>query len=274
MTTGPSDIPKLTGEILFAGDWHGHFTQASNAISHAIQTGIKTVIQLGDFGIWHDDRKFLDKLDHRLLAPNGIKLYFVDGNHEDFPRLHEYPLAPDGTRPVRSCISHLPRGLRLDWDGLNVLALGGAPSIDRKHRRTGYSWWPEELLTDEDIAKAIDGGPADIMLCHDSPSTAPNTVTDDPYLQHLAVRDFGGDMVDYCQAHRSRLAEVTDVVQPRILLHGHYHRHMAGTYRHTGSEKVNLVYGLDQGSARLAQTTRKFTTDEVNTTVRLLDNRN
>src|SRR6059058_2673772 len=66
------------------------------------------------------------------------------------------------------------------WKGLSFLALGGAASIDRKHRRDRYSWWVEEYLTEEDILTAQSSGPVDIMITHDSPYGAPNSITDDP----------------------------------------------------------------------------------------------
>lgn len=237
---------RLEGEILFAGDWHGSTTQAANAINHAAQNGVKLIVQLGDFGIWRDDRKFLDKTN-RMLESKNMHLSFVDGNHEDFPRLYEHPLNDYGLRPVRKRIWHLPRGTRLDWEGVSVLALGGAASIDKKHRRKGHSWWPEEFISDDEAELAIAGGRADMMWCHDSPHGAPNSIVDDPYLQNLSRRDFGSDVMDYCEDHRKVLARVTHAAQPRVLLHGHYHMAMSGYYRHPSGITAS-VRGLDQGS--------------------------
>jgi predicted phosphodiesterase len=262
----------LYGQIIFAGDWHGSFLQFDKVSEEAKRLGVSTIIQLGDFGIWHDDSRYLNKMTH-YLQQRGQHLYFVDGNHEDFKRLATFPLQPDGTRKITKHITHLPRGLRLDWDGLNVLALGGAASIDRKHRRKGHAWWPEELITEEDVARAVEGGPADLMLCHDSPCTAPNSITDDPYLQNLAARDFGSDMIDYCHGNRVMLAKATDAVKPRLLLHGHYHMFMAGTYRHADGTTA-YVKGLDQGTGMLERCTTVLGPEGVRAHILTLDNIN
>lgn len=260
----------LSGEILFAGDWHGSILQAMKTVHEADRRGIKTIVQLGDFGIWRDDTHYLTKLS-RQLRQRGMALYFVDGNHEDFPRLLQRKVMPDGTRVVRENIIHLGRGVRIDWDGLSVLALGGAASIDKRQRREGYSWWPEELISDDEAELAIAGGTADMMWCHDSPATAPNSITDDPIGQGRAAAWFGGDMLDYCNAHRVRLAEVTNAVRPRILLHGHYHMFMAGNYRHADGTTA-YVRGLDQGLGTVERCTAALTPDGVRAHIQTLDN--
>jgi calcineurin-like phosphoesterase family protein len=238
-------------KVLVAGDWHGSFVQADNVIRHAKEQGIDTIFQVGDFGIWHNDKPFLNKMEF-LLNQWNIELYFIDGNHEDFPRLYDKKVLEDGTRYVRPHITHIPRGYRWEWHGLTFLALGGAASIDRKHRRTGYSWWPEELITVEDIITAQSGGPVDIMFTHDSPRTAPNSVTDDAVGQLGALKYYGAEALATCTDHRDRLAEVTNVTTPRILFHGHYHQKMSGIYVHQDeNHTVGDVFGLDEGRAKL-----------------------
>lgn len=239
-------------KVLVAGDWHGSAGQAIRVIEHAIDQNIDTIVQVGDFGIWRGDERFLNKVQAKLYA-NDVQLYFIDGNHEDFPRLYAYPEEQDGTRKIRSNITHLPRGFRWKWNGINFLAVGGAASIDKKYREPGKTWWSEELLTDADIAKSQDGGPVDVMFAHDSPATAPNSITDDPAGQLRAGMSFGFDNLEICTSHRLRLQEITDVVKPVILFHGHYHKAMSGEYKHNGSEEINYVFGLDEGAAKLPQ---------------------
>lgn len=263
---------ELTGKVVLAGDWHGNAPQALNVIDYAVREDIKTIIQLGDFGIWQDDKPFLNKLQNRL-GEHDIVLYFIDGNHEDFPRLYAKKIGEDGTRKVRANIFHLPRGFRFMWEGYSVLALGGAASIDKPFRREGHSWWPEELLTEEDVQKAMQWGPVDILLAHDSPLTAPNSVCDDPYGQSEAARYFGGDMVYACNEHRRQLQRVTDAVIPRLIFHGHYHMSMFGTFRHEDEAKTSAhVYGLDQGTGRLVKHTVTLKTDWVAEALSNLDN--
>jgi predicted phosphodiesterase len=259
-------------DVLVVGDVHGSFSQMDKAIRHAKELGLDTIFQVGDYGIWENDKPFLNQQQH-LLEQWDIQLYFIDGNHENFPRLYEKKILEDGTRYVRNNITYIPRGYRWDWHGLSFLALGGAASIDRKHRREGYSWWSGEFLTEEDVLTAQSGGPVDIMFTHDSPYGAPNSVTDDFRGQLDAIRYFGAEMVATCTEHRKMLQRVTDVTTPRILIHGHYHMSMYGTYVH-GDEKHTLgdVRGLHQGLAPVNNFCMRFNFDEAKKRIEELDN--
>lgn len=231
-----------------AGDWHGSFSQAETVIRHCKSLGLDTIFQVGDFGIWDSStKKFLNQMQH-LLGQWDIELYFIDGNHENFPMLYEKPYNDDGTRHVRENITYIPRGYRWEWHGLTFLGLGGAVSIDRSHRVEGRSWWPQEALTDEDILTAQSGGTVDVMITHDSPQSAPNSVTDNWRGQMSAMKYYGKENLAACTDHRFRLKEVTDVITPRLLFHGHYHEYMTGVYVH-GDDKhtVGEVFGLDEG---------------------------
>lgn len=251
------------GKVLLVGDVHGNATQLEKAVRHAKDLGIKVIIQLGDFGIWSTDKPYLNKIEY-LLNEWEIELYFIDGNHEDFPRLYEKKILEDGSRYVRDHITYLPRGFRWDWNGISLLALGGASSIDRKLRRPGKSWWVEETLTDEDILTAQSGGAVDIMFTHDSPHNAPNSITDDFSGQLGAMRYFGADVLNECTNHRKLLQEVTDVTIPRLLFHGHYHKWMEGHVLHNDSNNtVGYVRGLDQGLGHINKFTYVLDLNEV-----------
>lgn len=264
-------LTEFDGRILLAGDWHGSFSQADKVIRHAKDEGIRYILQLGDFGIWENDKPFLNQMQH-LLGEWDMHLYFIDGNHENFPRLYEKKINEDGTRYVRDNITYIPRGYRWQWEEITFLALGGAASIDKPFRREGKSWWPEEYLTEEDILTAQFGGPVDVMFCHDSPAGAPNSVTDDNQGQVYAMKSFGADSLNYCNIHRQLLKRVTDVTTPRMLFHGHYHRYMIGYYVH-GDEKstIGVVEGLDEGIAALPRHTRILTLDDIRATIIQLD---
>lgn len=262
---------ELRGRILLAGDWHGSFPQAEKAIRFARQEEIGTIIQLGDFGIWSTDKPYLNRMQ-ALLREWDIQMYFIDGNHEDFVRLYQKRVLDNGTRYVRDNISHLPRGYRIHWEGLNILCLGGAASIDRLSRRKGKSWWPEEYITDADVENAVAGGKADIMLCHDSPATAPNGVTDDLYQQTEARKYFGTDIVDECTEHRRQLQKATDKVTPSLLFHGHYHMYMASRFRHADADQSPAyVWGLDQGTGSIGRSTMILEGDEIKNIIAALD---
>ena len=65
------------------------------------------------------------------------------------------------------------RGEILSIEGLNILCIGGADSIDRMWREWGISWWNQERITDSDVKKTIEKGlncPFDMVCSHAMPA--------------------------------------------------------------------------------------------------------
>lgn len=89
----------------------------------------------------------------------------------------------------------------------------------------GVSWWPDEAITDQQVADAIAGGPADVMITHESPASTPVAAVN----QILQSNPLGFPTLTLLEsaASRMRVAPVWDAVRPRHLLHGHMH--VAGT---------------------------------------------
>lgn len=207
---------RTPGRVAIAGDWHADADYAVATIAHARRRNADVIIQLGDFG-YRFDPAYLDRLDRALRRRNLI-LGFVDGNHEDFDRLLSFPLTPDGLRPLRERIVHLPRGFRWRWGSVSCLALGGARSLDEFLRVPGVSWWPQEEIDDDEAAAVVAGGLTDAMFCHDCPAgvDVPGTAR--------ARFGFPAEAVEASEAHRRRLRAIVDRVQPHRLWHGHFHQ--------------------------------------------------
>lgn len=72
-----------------------------------------------------------------------------------------------------------------------------------------------------DVYRAAEADEASLMLTHDCPDGVPL------FGGHKAGSDarflFGDAGVAYAQESRRALRAITDVVQPELLLHGHYH---------------------------------------------------
>ena len=154
--------------IAFAGDWHMNARWVPTAVRHAAEQGADVIVHLGDFG-YTFRAEFLQSLQ-RALDEAGLVLLFIDGNHENFAALLSLPVGANGLRRLTDRIWHLPRGFRWTWGGVRFLALGGAHSVDQPWRRLGTSWWPEEVLSEQDVAAAVAGGPADVLVSHDCPA--------------------------------------------------------------------------------------------------------
>lgn len=236
--------------FLIATDWHGSLPQAREIIFQAVRSEIDTIVHLGDFGIKDSSYPYLDGMQ-KLLEFFGIRLYFIDGNHEYFDKLYSREVLEDGTRFIRDNIFHLPRGFRWTWYDIDFLAVGGAASINRFSSNGSSHWDPQEFITDEDITKAIEGGEVDVMFMHDSPSDAPNDIIDDLHLQGECIKRWGLTNVTYTYANREQLKAITNEVNPRLMFHGHYHQAMYNKYRHEKSKKHAKIFCLDQGTVPL-----------------------
>lgn len=258
-------------KFIVAGDWHGNLDQALKVVNIAKAQNIDTIIQVGDFGAYPTNLRFLAHLRHALeSAQRPITLYFVDGNHEHHLWLNSFPINQQGLRPIRHNIIHIPRGYRWEWDNLSFMGLGGAPSIRKRIHDDPEKndWWAEEALTQADVLYASSQAPVDVMFTHDSPITAHNTTATD---QSYAISHFGSEAVRYCTEHRYKLAQVTNALTPRVLYHGHFHKYISTTFVHMNPQGTTAkAYGLDQGSA-YSNSHKVTSLDKIRQTIRELD---
>lgn len=237
-----SDPLAEPARIAFAGDWHANAWWAERAIADARTRYADVVVHLGDFGYLFTDQ-FLGRVS-AALAEAELDLLFVDGNHENHPKLLRYPIGANGLRRVAQRVWHLPRGFRWQWAGVRFLALGGAHSVDRPHRVPGVSWWKEETITPEQARHAIDGGAADVLVSHDCPAGVPIPGLDDGTL-------FPWAEIMRSDEHRGVLRDVAQAVRPRLIWHGHYHRRYDAT-ADFGYGPVR-VCGLDCDGTRMEE---------------------
>lgn len=218
-------------KILFAGDTHGNLSHCRYLFGIALGRDVDHVFILGDFGYWEHTREgveFLDKLD-TLATNNDIRVYFLDGNHDNVNLLLEkYDgveyLNPDGSIQIRSRITYMPRGLRWTWDGVRFIALGGAYSVDKEwrlamerkgKRKPGTLWFPGEEMTDKEFMAILDddSSPVDVILAHDKP------LNSNPMWNRKNITE--------CMPNQIRLQHAIDMLHPSLFLHGHLH------YRYT-----------------------------------------
>lgn len=232
--------------IAVAGDWHGNAVWAYDAAATAVAADAQAIVHVGDFG-YRFQPHYLRVLD-KALAAGRVPLLFVDGNHEDHRWLARQPVDERGLRRISDWVWHLPRGFRWTWHGLRFLALGGAHSVDGIWRREqNLMWQREERLTTADVARAVAGGHADVLVAHDCPTGIPIPGVDDraepaPFPEIELLR---------AEEHRGILRQVVDQTQPRVIWHGHYHVAYE-SFVDLGYGPV-LVAGLDCDDTTLAE---------------------
>jgi len=83
----------------------------------------------------------------------------------------------------------------------------------------GVDWFREESLGEGDIARVEELGRKRVLLSHDAPSGWEIPGLPDPKNWPVVMQAELGA----AHAHRARLREAYESVQPELLIHGHYH---------------------------------------------------
>ena len=166
------------------GDTHSNFLRFTEE-KFPIQTEMTKddyIIICGDFGgVWtfeEESRREKEALD--WLNNKNFTTLFVDGNHENYTRLYNYPIEEwkgGKVHKIRDSVLHLMRGEIFDIDNKKIFAFGGARSHDiqdgilnldeeekiYEYRKRGayfrirdFSWWDLELPTNQEMENGIE----------------------------------------------------------------------------------------------------------------------
>lgn len=168
--------------IYITGDCHQNFERFNMSVFPEQKEMKKEdyVIICGDFGgVWN--KKEENKGEKMLMDWLNCKSFttlFVDGNHENFDRLYQYPAEEwhgGKVHKIRPSVIHLTRGQVFEIDGKNIFTFGGASSHDidggilepndpdykkkkkeldqewRPYRINHVSWWKQELPSEEEM---------------------------------------------------------------------------------------------------------------------------
>lgn len=206
--------------VFVTGDCHGDIQRLVYFVRRMELGAGDAIIVLGDLGIaWRKDKKDLEcNIKHWEEDTNGVLLYFVDGNHENFDILQNLPKVA-GTGQISEHIYHLLRGETYYIAGKKILTVGGADSIDRGRRTPGLNWWEQETITENDIAAAA--GHYDYVFTH----CCPLSVFKDNQVYLATLGGVDQSKVD----HRSEI--MLDKLKSQITFDnwwfGHYHLDMA-----------------------------------------------
>ena len=226
--------------IFVTGDTHGDFLRFEGECfpEQKQMTKDDYVIICGDFGgIWDGTEDEAVQLDR--LAEKPFTILWVDGNHENFPLINGFPVEEwngGKVHRIRPNILHLMRGQLYIIDGYSFFTMGGASSHDiqdgildpedpdfmedlyrlrRCHgmfRVKGWSWWPEELPSEDEYTEAREtleraGWEVDYVITHSAPSGIVKKINE--RYQTDALTDF--------------LEEVREKLKFHYWLFGHYH---------------------------------------------------
>ena len=225
------------GKIALLGDIHSNTRYLKRALSYAKENGVGTVVQLGDAGVYGN---FLTTLSDMMTNEfPDMMFFFIDGNHEDFNILYDYPIDENGVRWICDNVAHLPRGFSWKWSGKSFVAIGGAISVDRDRREPYISWDPRERLSAEDVLTVMAsqyGMNADYVLAHDAPAEA--------WIPGLPTGVFPEVALADANYHREHFVSfLGHYLTPSNWYHGHYHIDYTDVIEWKGGNKC-FVRGL------------------------------
>lgn len=169
--------------IYITGDTHSDFSRFTEENFPIQSEMIKDdyVIICGDFGgVWtFEEESLREKEALDWLNNKNFTTLFVDGNHENYTRLYNYPIEEwkgGKVHKIRDSVLHLMRGEIFDIDNKKIFAFGGAKSHDiqngilnldeeekiYEYRKRGayfrirdFSWWDLELPTNQEMENGI-----------------------------------------------------------------------------------------------------------------------
>ena len=133
-----------------------------------------------------------------MLSQKTYTILFIDGNHENFPAIYDYPCEKwNGGKihKIRKNIFHLMRGQLYEINGITFFTMGGAYSMDRYRRLEGTSWWQEELPSNQEYAEAIQNLKesqmrVDYILTHTAPREIIRRMGEKPDVHDIELTGF------------------------------------------------------------------------------------
>ena len=160
-THGSHDIRKLNMK---------HFPQQNNL------TKDDFLIVCGDFGlVWDGTNE--EKYWQEWLGEKSFTTLFIDGNHENFNMLEQYPVEiwnGGKIHRITDSIFHLMRGQVFTIHGKKFFTMGGATSVDRHNRVENKTWWRQEIPSWQEYEEGLDNleknnWEVDYIITHTAP---------------------------------------------------------------------------------------------------------
>lgn len=217
--------------MLFVGDVHGKWGALEAKLRRLGMRG-ETIVQVGDFGVGFGgpegrlgERDALGRLN-AFLARTDNTLLAIRGNHDDptyFQGDGEHAGNYDRIRFIADYTVDVVAGHK-------VLFVGGALSIDRRERRVGRSYWPDEgFRLDEQALAATDLTGLWAVVTHSAPPFSPPVASSggSALVRSFAQRD--RTLLKEVNDERDDLRRLYDLVvarsRPAAWLYGHFHSH-------------------------------------------------
>lgn len=164
--------------ICVTGDLHGDISRFKSPVLKKLKRGDALIIT-GDFGcIWDGSEK--EKKTLKMLGKKKYNILFVEGVHENFDLLKEYPVEQwcgGKTRLISGNLRQLMRGQYYTIAEKTVFAFGGGQSEENNSylEPDEEQKWLKELPTDEELAEGLANlakhdNTADFIISYEPPA--------------------------------------------------------------------------------------------------------
>lgn len=188
--------------VYVTGDTHGEWERFQDKAIRKLKKG-DTLMICGDFGfIWDGSRR--EKQILRRIAGLPFTTAFLDGCHENFDLLEQYPeeIWNGGKiHRIAKNIVHLRRGQIFEIENRTFFVFGGGHSQDYEYR-TKATWWKQERPTHQEVVTASENlqkyqNKIDYVLTHEPPGALKDCLGVDT-AQRLEIHTFFENMVKTC----------------------------------------------------------------------------
>lgn len=189
--------------IYVTGDTHGDYSRFKDPAIKKLRRG-DTLIICGDFGFfWNGSRK--ERSTIKKLTKKGYTIAFLDGCHENFDILEEFPVTEwngGKARVIADNLIHLMRGQVYTIEDKKIFTFGGGHSQDFDFRRSSENWWKREKPSHDEIIEAIENlrnndNSVDYVITHEPPVSLKDCLNVD-VLQRLEVHALFEDIIKTC----------------------------------------------------------------------------
>lgn len=189
--------------IYVTGDTHGDISRFKDSALKRLKRG-DVLIVCGDFGfIWDGSKR--EKSILKKLSEKEYTIAFIDGCHENFDILENYPVTEwygGKARIISKNIVHLMRGQVYTIQDKKIFTFGGGHSQDFDFRRDSTNWWEREQPTHSEIIEAIrnldeHSNSVDYVITHEPPASLKDCLGVDVF-QRLEVHAFFEDIIKVC----------------------------------------------------------------------------
>jgi len=161
--------------IYVTGDLHGDIERFGSKEMRQLKKG-DTLLVCGDFGfVWDGSKE--ERAALKKIGKLGYNVCFIDGVHENFALLGQYPVEEWGEAPARRIggnLFHLLRGEIYTIEGKTVFTMGGgvSPDDDFREQDDARSSW--EIPSREEFDRAAAAiervrGRIDYIITHEPP---------------------------------------------------------------------------------------------------------